>query len=150
MNVGHPSNLTRLVSLFGGMMDEKGIIHTAANMEEMQNQIWAVSISDDKTRQTIADAYKKYNLLLEPHGAVGWAGLMDYLKSIPEAEAENSLCISLETAHPAKFPEEIEKILHIDPVLPPSLEGIDHLKEHVTDLESSYEAFKEYLLTSKF
>ena len=146
MNVGHPSNLARLVALYGGMMDEKGIIHTAANMEEMRNEIWSTSISDDQTRQTIAEAYEQYGLLLEPHGAVGWAGLMEYLNSIPEIDSNNQLCISLETAHPAKFPEEIEKILQIEPELPPSLEGIDNLPEHVSDLENDYAAFKDYLL----
>ncbi|MBL7138751.1 MAG: threonine synthase [Bacteroidales bacterium] len=146
MNVGHPSNLARLVALYGGMMDEKGIIHKTANIEEMRNDIWSVSISDKKTRQTIEEAYNRYETILEPHGAVGWAGLMDYLSSIPEEDSPGRLCISLETAHPAKFPEEIEKILHIEPELPPSLEGIDHLQEHVSNLENNYEAFKEYLL----
>ena len=145
MNVGHPSNLARLVALYGGMMDEKGTIRKAASMEEMRNEIWSLSISDDQTRQTIADAYKQYGLLLEPHGAVGWAGLMEYLKSLPESDSTNQLCVSLETAHPAKFPEEIEKILHIEPELPPSLEGIDNLPEHVSGLDNSYEAFKDYL-----
>lgn len=148
MNVGHPSNLARLVSLYGGTMDEKGVIHKPADMEAMRNEIHSVSISDEKTRQTIADAFNLYGTLLEPHGAVGWAGLMDYLGSLPEAESKRQLCISLETAHPAKFPEEIEKILHIEPKLPPSLEGIDHLKEYVEDLEKNYMAFKKYLLTS--
>ncbi|NQV01012.1 MAG: threonine synthase [Bacteroidia bacterium] len=146
MNVGHPSNLVRLIALYGGMMDEKGIIHKDANMEEMRNEIWSVSMSDDQTRQTIADTYKQYGLLLEPHGAVGWAGLTEYLKSLPEGDSAGQLCVSLETAHPAKFPEEIEKILHIEPELPPSLEGIDHLPEHVSDLENKYEAFKNYLM----
>jgi len=151
MNVGHPSNLARLVSLYGGVMDEKGMIHKPADLESMKKEIWATSISDTQTRETIAAAYLKYGTLLEPHGAVGWAGLMDYLHTIPESETENQLCISLETAHPAKFPEEIEKILHIEPELPPSLEGIDHLPEHVENLENNYEAFKEYLLlTSNF
>jgi len=149
MNVGHPSNLARLVALYGGMMDEKGIIHKQADLDLMRNEIWSVSISDDQTRQMISDAYRQYGLLLEPHGAVGWAGLTEYLKTLPESDSFSQLCVSLETAHPAKFPEEIEKILNIEPALPPSLEGIDHLLEHVSDLENSYEAFKEYLLTKR-
>ncbi len=149
MNVGHPSNLARLVALYSGMMDEKGIIHKAANMEEMRNEIWSVSISDDQTRRTIEDAYNSFDVILVPHGAVGWAGLTEYLKSLPEVESTGQLCVSLETAHPAKFPEEIEKILHIEPELPPSLEGIDHLPEHVSDMENSYQAFKNYLMKFK-
>ncbi|MFH1296885.1 MAG: threonine synthase [Bacteroidota bacterium] len=146
MNVGHPSNLARLVALYGGMMDEKGVIHKPADLDAMRKELWSVSISDEQTRQTIANAYNQFGALLEPHGAVGWAGLMDYLGTIPEEESKGQLSISLETAHPAKFPEEIEKILHIEPELPPSLEGIDHLPELVSNLENNYEAFKEYLL----
>ena len=146
MNVGHPSNLARLVALYGGMMDEKGIIHKAANIEEMRRELWSVSISDEQTRQTIAEAHKQYGTILEPHGAVGWAGLMDYLGSVPEEDSAGRLCISLETAHPAKFPKEIKRILAIEPELPLSLEGIDHLPEHVSDIDNSYEAFKDYLI----
>lgn len=148
MNVGHPSNLARLVSLYGGVMNEKGTLHKPADLEWMKRELWAVSISDARTREFIASAYQRHGVLLEPHGAVGWAGLMDYMESIPEPEAENQLCISLETAHPAKFPEEIEKILHIEPELPPSLEGIDHLPEYVENMENNYPAFKKYLLRS--
>ncbi len=151
MNVGHPSNLARLISLYGGVMDEKGMIHKPADMESMREQIWSVSISDDQTRKTIAEAYSQSGTILEPHGAVGWAGLIEYLNTNPDKDLPDQLCISLETAHPAKFPEEIEKILHIEPELPPSLEGIDHLPEHVEDIENSYESFKKYLLqTSNF
>ena len=132
-------------------MDEKGMIHKPADMESMREQIWSVSISDDQTRKTIAEAYSQSGTILEPHGAVGWAGLIEYLNTNPDKDLPDQLCISLETAHPAKFPEEIEKILHIEPELPPSLEGIDHLPEHVEDIENSYESFKKYLLqTSNF
>jgi len=148
MNVGHPSNLARFVSLYGGAMDEKGTIHKPADMRSMREQIWSVSITDDQTRKTISDAYSQSGTILEPHGAVGWAGLMEFLKANPGTDLPNQLCISLETAHPAKFPEEIEKILHIEPKLPPSLEGIDHLPEHVEDMVNNYNSFKEYLLRS--
>lgn len=146
MNVGHPSNLARLVALYGGSMDEKGHLKRQADLEWMRNEIWSVSISDTQTRQTIENTYKNYGIVLEPHGAVGWAGLIHYLKSSAQSEKKDQLSVSLETAHPAKFPEEIEKILNIELVLPPSLRGIDHLPEHMADLENNYNAFKKYLL----
>lgn len=149
MNVGHPSNLARLVALYGGRMDEKGVIHRQANLEAMRQEIWSVSITDDKTRQTIQDTYAQSGALLEPHGAVGWAGLKGFLSAHPVEDVPGQLCISLETAHPAKFPEEIEKILHITPELPSSLEGIDNLQEHMEGIDNNYESFKLYL-TSNF
>ncbi len=145
MNVGHPSNLSRLVALYGGVMDETGHISKQPDMDRMREKIYAVSINDHDTREEIAAAYKKHELLLEPHGAVGWAGLHRYLEENPGDNVPNRLCISLETAHPAKFPEQIRDILDIDPELPPSLEGIEHKEENFDSLENRYETFKAYL-----
>jgi threonine synthase len=146
MNVGHPSNLARLVDLYGGIMDEAGNITRQSDLSLMQKELFAVSVNDQATKDMIADAYSKYHVLLEPHGAVGWAGLIEFLKKHPEADFPNQLFVSLETAHPAKFPQEIQKILGIDPALPPSLEGIESRPESFISLDNNYEAFKEYLL----
>lgn len=143
MNVGHPSNLARLVALYGGQMDEKGGIHKAADMRLMQQEIWSTSISDSKTQQTMTEAWKNFRLLLEPHGAVGWAGLQEFLKQQPRS---GQLCVSLETAHPAKFPEEIERQLGFDPELPESLKGLGEKPEMFDMLETAYPAFKAFLL----
>jgi threonine synthase len=143
MNVGHPSNLARLIDLYGGRMDEKGNISAAADMERMRRDIFAVSVSDAETRQTIRGAFEQHRLLLEPHGAVGWAGLQKYLKQ--ERQGPEQLCVSLETAHPAKFPEEIRAILGFDPPLPPSLEGIESREESFAVMANDYSGFKDFL-----
>jgi threonine synthase len=148
MNVGHPSNLVRLVALYGGMMDEIGGIHKEADMDLMRKELYSVSISDEETKNTIGQAYKSYGLLLEPHGSVGWAGLMRYLKENASEIPPGQLCVSLETAHPAKFPEEIRSILGIDPPLPPSLRGIEDREEIFLEIENNYDAFKRYLITT--
>jgi threonine synthase len=148
MNVGHPSNLARLVALYGGIMDEKGIIHRAADMEQMRKELWSVSITDDETRKTIGDAWNLWKLLLEPHGSVGWAGLLRYIRDHKEQLTADPLCVSLETAHPAKFPDEIKKITGINPVLPPSLQGIDNKPEFLSDLPNQYPSFKTWLISN--
>ena len=147
MNVGHPSNLARLVSLYGGRMDEKGIIHCGADMDRMRRDIFSVSISDEETRDTIAEVYKSYGIILEPHGAVGWAGLKRYFDQNPEENTADQLCITLETAHPAKFPGEIRRITGIEPALPVSLTGLDGKQEFVTPMDNGYPSFKNYLLS---
>jgi threonine synthase len=143
MNVGHPSNLARLIDLYGGRMDEKGSISAAPDLEEMRRDIFAVSVSEAETRQTIRNAYEQHGLLLEPHGAVGWAGLRKYL--LQAEPAPDQLCVALETAHPAKFPEEIRAILGFDPSLPHSLEGIEAKEESFAVMANDYPSFKEFL-----
>jgi threonine synthase len=130
MNVGHPSNLARLIDLYNGRMDEKGNISAAPDLEMMRKDIFAVGVSDAETRQTI-------------RGAVGWAGLQKYL--LQADPAPEQLCVALETAHPAKFPEEIRALLGFDPPLPPSLEGLEAREESFASMANDYSEFKEFL-----
>lgn len=143
MNVGHPSNLTRLIDVFGGRMDEKGNLLKAPDMEKMRGLIHAVSVSDEETRKCIADTYKEEAIVLEPHGAVAWYALGEFLKE--HREGAGTLCVSLETANPAKFPEEINKILGISPVVPESLSRLDKLKEDYLKMDADYGSFHSYL-----
>lgn len=143
MNVGHPSNMSRLVSLYGGVMNENGEILKPADMEKMRENIWSVSVNDNETKQTIIEAWKDHELLLEPHGSVGWAGLMEYIKE--SGNDPSQVYVSLETAHPAKFPEQIVELLGFDPKLPPSLEGIEEKEEQYDTINTNYADFKAYL-----
>ncbi len=143
MNVGHPSNVSRLIALYDGVMDEKAVIHKTPDMNAMRRDIYAVSIDDKETEQTISEVHNKYAVLLEPHGAVGWAGLQRYLNANPEQD--DKICISLETAHPAKFPEKIQELLNIDPPLPQSLMNLEHKEELYDQMENEYGVFVKYL-----
>ncbi len=82
---------------------------------------------DDDPRDHRATSTGDHGVLLEPHGAVGWAGLEAYLAAQPEHAGH--VAISLETAHPAKFPDEVRALTGVDPPLPPSLAGLDARRE---------------------
>ena len=148
MNVGHPSNMARVVDLYGGYMDETGMIIREPDIERMRRDVTAVSISDSKTTATIKDVYARHKIILEPHGAAGWAGLQQHFLINREDATPETLSISLETAHPAKFPDEITKTIGIDPELPDSMKGQDELKEMIYMVENSYDKFKEFLKTN--
>ena len=141
MNVGHPSNLARLFSLYGGQMDETGEVTRQPDLSAMREEIYAVSISDEETRQTIREAYSQYKVLLEPHGAVGWAGLVRYLDEF----GDWSPAVSLETADPAKFPDEIVRLTGVNPSLPPAMASLDEKEEHYLEMDGSYASLKNYL-----
>jgi threonine synthase len=145
MNVGHPSNLARLVTIYGGQMDETGKIHRAPDLAAMRRDLFSSSVSDARTRATIQEAWKQHKLLLEPHGAVAWRGFLDWQKT----ESLDGLPAAvLETAHPAKFPEEIEKTLGFSPDVPPFIAAAEKLPENYDRMAVDYEKFKAYLLKS--
>ena len=126
-------------------MNEKGEIIKEPDESRIKKDMYAVSVDDAKTKQTIVDAYKKYELLLEPHGSVGWAGLMEYLKDNPDENGEQ-VYVTLETAHPAKFPAKIQELLGFDPELPKSLEGLEEKPESFEIMKNDYDDFKSYLM----
>ncbi len=145
MNVGHPSNLARIVALYGGMMDETGNITKAPDLKKMHEDLFAVEVTDVETRGVIAEVYKRYNILLEPHGAIAWKGITEYLRFSKYCNSEKQLFISVETAHPAKFQEELKQIINVSPALPVSLAGISAKNEYFVQMENKYEPLKEFI-----
>jgi threonine synthase len=146
MNVGHPSNLARIIALYGGIMNENGIIQKSPDLDRMRKEFFGISISDEETRKTIADCYKRHGVLLEPHGAVAWRGLECYHEQCRSEMHGDQIFISLETAHPAKFSDEITRILGISPPLPASLKDINEKTEEYIELDNNYKSLKEYIL----
>lgn len=141
MNVGHPSNLARVFWLYGGEMDETGRVIRAPDIEMMRREIFSVSVTDAETREAISEAYNRFYILLEPHGAVGWAGLTRYLKLVEDW----SPCVSLETADPAKFPEEVVRAVGLEPPTPEAMARLDYLEEKFDLVAGDYRAFKGQL-----
>jgi threonine synthase len=160
MNVGHPSNLARLVAVYGGRMDETGKIHRQPNLAAMRRDVFSSSVSDDRTRETIREVWNKYKLLLEAHGAVAWRGFLDWQEKersgVPASAGSDRLkaelqtgdvpCVILETANPAKFPEEIEKTIGFAPDVPPAMTAAIKLPEEFDRMGADYAKFREYLL----
>lgn len=148
MNVGHPSNMARIVSFYGGVMNEKGEVVKEPDMGSMKNDMFTVSVDDKETLETIKMVYERHSVLLEPHGSVGWTGLRRYFDFTPMDHSANQVAVCLETAHPAKFPKEIQNILGFDPELPKSLVGLEEKEEQFAKLENNYDIFKQYLKTN--
>ena len=147
MNVGHPSNLARLIDLYGGWLTDerdeqgivlkKGVLKKQPNLEKMNKDFISFSIKDKEVDETIKETCSKYNIMLEPHGAVAVA-------AVNKANL-NGLIVSLETADPAKFPEKIKELLNIDPKVPKSLSGLDDKPEDFNKIDNDYNNFKELL-----
>lgn len=146
MNVGHPSNLARIVAIYGGIMNESGTIIKTPDLDQMRRDLFAISVTDEETRRIIDEVYRKYNLLLEPHGAIAWKGIKEYSSIFKTTMPRKPLFISLETAHPAKFPAELEQILNTKPTLPSSLIGLEKKQEYFIALDNDYRLFKDFIL----
>jgi threonine synthase len=130
MDVGNPSNFVRILEIFKNQFPE------------IKRRLSAYSITDTETEATIKEVMDKYGYLADPHGAVGFLALERYL-SVHNGEKG----IFLETAHPVKFPEAVERITGKKIPLPGSVRSIIHLEKRSTVIPPVYAELKEYLLS---
>ncbi|MGB0254821.1 MAG: threonine synthase [Flavobacteriaceae bacterium] len=128
MDVGNPSNFIRIQNLFDNDFDA------------LKQQFSSYAYNDDKTRVALKALYEKYNYVADPHGAVGYLGLQQYMQENP-----NAYGVFLETAHPIKFRDSVEETLGVTLDIPPQIQHILDKTPEKTSLKG-YEAFKEYLL----
>lgn len=118
MDVGAPSNFVRMTNLFANSWDAmKSLVHGA-------------SFNDDQTRAAIREVNALYDYPIDPHGAVGWLAARDW-----RAQHPGSATITLETAHPAKFPDVMIAELGPDAVnVPERLAILAHQPKVATPL----------------
>lgn len=129
MDVGAPSNFVRMQALFGG------------SWEEMKSKISGMWFDDDQTRAAIREVKSIYDYEIDPHGAVGWLAAKAWRAAHP-----CSATVTLETAHPAKFPDVMEAELGQGAVVIPERLAILADREKVaTRLGTDKAAFREWL-----
>lgn len=107
MDVGNPSNFVRLLELFDNQY------------EKIKTKISSYRVNDEQTKRTIAEVYQKHNYLLDPHGAVAYSSLRNYLDEHPTEKG-----IILETAHPVKFNNVVEPIIGKEIEVPLSVQSL--------------------------
>ena len=129
MDVGAPSNFVRMQALFGN------------SWNEMKSNISGMSFSDNETRVAIREVESKFGYQIDPHGAVGWLAARQYRKEHP-----GSMTITLETAHPAKFPDVMDAELGKDSVeIPARLAILANQPKVATALHKDWQTFRDWL-----
>ena len=129
MDVGDPSNLVRVLELFGG------------EIEKVKETLSAVSVSDGETAETMRSVHQQTGYVLDPHGAVAYRALSDYLEKRPGRKG-----IFLETAHPVKF-DSVERIVGTFGDVPAEVAALESRTKHSTEIEPDYQTVKEILLS---
>jgi threonine synthase len=89
--------------------------------------------SDEETLETMKSCYERAGILIDPHTAVGLHAALLTAKADPSSPMVVTAC-----AHPAKFPEAVQKATGIDPVMPPRLAAVMKKAEHMIALPNDY------------
>lgn len=121
-------------------MKNKGEFKVAPVQLADARQVFTAANADDTlTLKTIQDVYKENGYILDPHSAVGVAASRKLARELPEP------VISLACAHPAKFPETIERALGTRPALPPAIDALLQKPERMTAIPATMQAVEKFM-----
>ncbi len=127
MDVGDPSNFARVIELFGKSVDN------------VRAEISSYSYTDEQIGATMAEVLKATGYELDPHGAVGYSALRDHLNA-------GELGLFLETAHPAKFIDTVEKYTGKRVEIPARLQKFAEGTKQTVKIKADYTELKNRLL----
>ena len=127
MDVGAPSNFVRVLDLYGN------------SWEAVREDISGATCSDSQIRETIKDCYDSTGYILDPHGACGYRALRGQLR-------EGQTGVFLETAHPAKFKENVDAIIGAGVQIPQRLQDFMKGTKQTIRMPDDFGAFKSFLM----
>ena len=130
MDVGNPSNFERILNIFGGAF------------EDIKANIVGKHYSDEVTKEMITDVHKAQGYVLDPHSAIGYKGLKDYL----EEEGKDLNGVFLATAHPAKFLEVVEPLIDGEVQIPGALQEAMAKPKQSAPIAADFDELRAYLL----
>lgn len=130
MDVGDPSNFARVLDLYQGN-------HAAISAE-----ISGATYTDEQIADTLKTVWQKDKYLLDPHGACGF-------RALEEGLHPGETGVFLETAHPAKFKDTVERIIGETVEIPEKLQAFMRGEKKSLSLSKEFIDFKQYLMNIK-
>lgn len=128
MDVGNPSNFARVLDLYGHS-------HSAIAAE-----VSGATYTDEQIAETMRATWQTHHYLLDPHGACGYRALAEGLRP-------GEVGIFLETAHPAKFKDTVERIIGSEVEVPEKLQAFMRGTKQSIPMSKEFTHFKAFLMS---
>ena len=149
MDIQIASNFERLIydlndcdddetkKIMHGIKEKGKYIISKDKMKKINEDFLSASMSEKEILDTIKEVQVKYDIILDPHSAIGFGSLNKV-----NLEGNN---IVLATAHPCKFPEAIDKSIGIKPDLPDELKYVMDEKENYDIISNNLSKTQQYI-----
>ena len=149
MDIQIASNFERLIYDLNNCNDEKTIdamndikekgkyTISKESLDKINIDFLSSRISEDEILKIINNVHKKFNIILDPHTAIGY-GAFDKIN----LRGNN---IVLGTAHPCKFPDAIKRSINIKAELPDEISFILDEKENYDIIDNNLEKIKQHI-----
>tara|TARA_B100001057_G_scaffold35968_1_gene32578 strand:- start:9699 stop:10958 length:1260 start_codon:yes stop_codon:yes gene_type:complete len=130
MDVSDPSNFIRIQKIFNN------------DLQKLRKNISSYSFDDTLTKQAMRTLFNSFNYTTDPHSAVGYLGLQEYMDT-NKIDDVNGIFIS--TAHSIKFKDVVENTINSQVEYPKSIKDILKKEKRSFSIEN-YSELKDFLL----
>ncbi len=113
------------------------------HLQKARAQFTASRMDDETTLNIIKNIYKTTGYILDPHTAVG----MESTEKIADKLETDEPVVLLATAHPAKFPDAVERAISSRPDLPDHLSDLFEREETMSTLPNDLPSVMDYVKT---
>ncbi len=111
-----------------------------ATLERIRADFAAERVDETACAAEMSRVYRDCGLVVDPHSAVGIAAARRLISASPA-----TLVIALGTAHPAKFPDAVERATGVRPALPAHIADLMDREETIIVLPNDRDAVADYL-----
>ena len=129
MDIGRPNNFPRILNLHNN--DYAAVLESC----------WGASFSDEITERHMRRIFTETGYIMCPHTAVGHLAMEEFSEDVKL----DFIKVTVGTAHPAKFADSVERIIHEDIPLPKPLAKAMRKKRRVHVMPPKLAALENYL-----
>jgi threonine synthase len=133
----HGQDGAAVAALMDQMKSKGGFDIGAEALAKLRGTFASGACSEEATLATIEAAYRATGEVLCPHSAVGVHVAQDHLGCVP--------MITLATAHPAKFPDAVQKAIGLRPALPSRMADLFDRPERMTRVPNDLAALQSLI-----
>ena len=110
---------------------------SSAAMTQARGLFLSHCVDEETTTRTIGEVYRTTGIIIDPHTAVGLRAAQELMPNGP--------VIALATAHPAKFPDAVEKACGVRPTLPDQMADLYEREERFATLPNNQAALQDHI-----
>lgn len=126
--------------LMAGLQQSRSFLIDAEPLARIRAEFGAMAVAEPAVADEMRETFRATGYVLDPHTAIGTRTARALLRDRPEVPV-----VALATAHPAKFPDAVERATGVRPALPPHLADLMHRPERFTVLPNEQVAVERFI-----
>jgi threonine synthase len=130
----------QVVDRMGALAKEGSFSVPSPALARIRADFGAFRVDEGACAEEMSRVYRESGMIIDPHSAVGVHAARKALGTAPGTPV-----VALMTAHPAKFPDAVERATGVRPPLPEPLKDLMEREEAIVVLPNKSRAVADYL-----